>query len=210
MITLAVDTAAEIGSIALVDGNGVREQARLEAPGGFGQILFGELEALLGRQHLRPGDIDLFAAASGPGSFTGVRVGLAAVKGLADVAGKPAVGVSNLVALAGYGTAALRVPLIDARRGEVFAAVFDRAGAEVVPASVLPLPAFLELVGDRDVEYISAGFEPGFGVTHAPAELASMVARLAMDCFLAGEICDPAFIEANYVRRSDAELFWKA
>jgi len=210
MLTLAVDTAAEIGSIAVTDEGHILEVARLHAPGGFGQILFGELEALLARCRVRLADIDLYAAATGPGSFTGVRVGLAAIKGLAEVAGKPAAGISNLAALAQFGSADLRAPLIDARRGEVFAALLDRDGTEIIPASVLPFPRFAELIGGRAVEFISAGFDPGQPVTTAPFELAGMIARLAMQRLLAGEPCDPASIEANYVRRSDAEIFWKA
>jgi len=214
MLTLAVDTAAETGSVALVrfatDGSvGVLEEARLQAAGGFGQMLFGELEALLVRRNVPLADIDLYAAATGPGSFTGVRVGLAAIKGLAAVAGKPALGVSNLAALAQYGSAALRAPIINARRGEVFAAMYKGAGEEIVPASVLPFQEFRALIGEREVEYISAGFESGAPVTAAPAELAGMIARLAISRYLAGEACDPASIEANYVRRSDAEMFWK-
>jgi len=210
MLTLAVDTAAEIGSIALASADGVIAEVRFEAPAGSGQVLFGEIEGLLARQRVRLADIELYAAASGPGSFTGVRVGLAAVKGLAEVAGKPAVGVSSLVALAAWGSAELRAPLIDAKRGEVFAALFDREGVELIQESVLPFRAFAELVGERSVEYVSAGFDPGVAFTHAPAELAGMVARLAMARLATGERCDPASIEANYVRRSDAEVFWKA
>jgi tRNA threonylcarbamoyladenosine biosynthesis protein TsaB len=209
MLTLAMDTAAEIGSIALVEGDHTVAQARLHAPGGFGQTLFGELEALLESRRIRLADIDLYAAASGPGSFTGVRVGLAAIKGLAEVAGKPAVGISNLAALAEFGGAELRAPVIDARRGEVFAALLNRDGAEIIPSSVQTFPAFLVRVGDRTVEYISAGFDPGMPFTSAPAELAGMIARLAMRRFQSGEPCDPAAIEANYVRRSDAEMLWK-
>jgi tRNA threonylcarbamoyladenosine biosynthesis protein TsaB len=209
MLTLAVDTSAEIGSIALVDGETILEQARLLAPGGFGQTLFGELESLLARQRVRLADIDLYAAASGPGSFTGVRVGLAAIKGLAEVAGKPAVGISNLAALAEFGSAELRAPIIDARRGEVFAALFDRAGLEIMPASVLAFQTFLEVVGSRSVEWITAGFDPGLPATTVAPELAGMIARLAIRRCMSGEPCDPASIEANYVRRSDAEVFWK-
>jgi tRNA threonylcarbamoyladenosine biosynthesis protein TsaB len=210
MLTLAVDTAAEIGSIALASADGVIAEVRFEAPAGSGQVLFGEIEGLLAREGVRLADIELYAAASGPGSFTGVRVGLAAVKGLAEVAGKPAVGVSSLVALAAWGSAELRAPLIDAKRGEVFAALFDREGVELIQESVLPFRAFAELVGERSVEYVSAGFDLGVAFTHAPAELAGMVARLAMARLATGERCDPASIEANYVRRSDAEVFWKA
>jgi tRNA threonylcarbamoyladenosine biosynthesis protein TsaB len=209
MLTLAMDTAAETGSIALADENGVLAISRLHAPGGFGQILFGELEALLASCQTRLADVDLYAAASGPGSFTGVRVGLAAIKGLAEVAGKPAIGISNLAALAQFGSADLRAPVIDARRGEVFAALFDRGGAEIIPASVLPLPRFVEIVGNRAVEYISASLDLGRPATTAPPELAAIIARVAIQRYVSGYPCDPASIEANYVRRADAEIFWK-
>jgi tRNA threonylcarbamoyladenosine biosynthesis protein TsaB len=210
MLTLAVDTAADIGSIALADENGVIAQTRLHAPAGFAQTLFGELEKLLAGRGIRLADIDLYAAATGPGSFTGVRVGLAAIKGLAEVAGRPAAGISNLAALAEFGSAGLRAPIIDARRGEVFAALLAPGGSEIIPAAVLAFPTFLGLVGGRMVEYISAGFDPGLPFTAAPPELAGMIARLAIARLVSGEECDPALIEANYVRRSDAEILWKA
>lgn len=209
MLTLAVDTAATIGSIALADTRGVIAEARLEAPGGFGQVLFREIEVLLSRANVRLADIGLYAAASGPGSFTGVRIGLAAIKGLAEVAGKPAVGISNLEALAQFGSVELRAPVIDARRGEVFAALLNSEGAEVIPASVLPFREFVALIGDRAVEYISVGFDPGVPFTSAPLELAGAIARNAIARYASGALCDPAAIEANYVRRSDAEVFWK-
>src|SRR5256885_1031056 len=136
MLTLAIDTTSDFGSIALADDDGVREEVLLHAPQGFSQILFGHIEALLERQNLKLVDVELFAGASGPGSFNGVRVGLAAIKGLAAVLGRPAAAVSNLAALAEFGERELRAPIIDARRGEVYAAVFDRRGAEVVPECV--------------------------------------------------------------------------
>ena len=210
MLILAVDTAADIGSVALTDGDRILELTRLQAGSGFGQTLFGDLEALLTRHGIRIADIELYAASSGPGSFTGVRVGLAAIKGLAEVAGKPAVGVSSLAALAEFGHSDLRAPVIDARRGEVFAAVFDSDGREVLPATVSPLPAFREIVGDRPVEWITVGFEIGLPATTVAPELAGMIARIAFRRFSAGELCDPASMEANYVRRSDAEILWKA
>jgi hypothetical protein len=65
------------------------------------------------------------------------------------------------------------------------------------------------LVGDRSAEYIAADFDPGVPVTRAPVELAGTIARLAIARCVAGALCDPAIMEANYVRRSDAEVFWK-
>ena len=83
---LAIDTTGDTGSFALADGPRLIEEVTLTVTDGFGQVLFGELEKLLARHDVACGDITCFAAAAGPGSFTGVRVGLAAAKGLADAA----------------------------------------------------------------------------------------------------------------------------
>ena len=165
MVTLAVDTTAEFGSIALADENGVREEVLVHAPQGFSQVIFGEIEALLERQRVLVSGIELFAGASGPGSFTGVRVGLSAIKGLAEVFGKRVVAVSNLEALAEFGQTDARATIIDARRGEVYAALYDGAGSQIVPEAVLPFEKFLEILAGRRVEWISQGFEPlaGYG-----------------------------------------------
>ncbi|HVY92259.1 MAG TPA: tRNA (adenosine(37)-N6)-threonylcarbamoyltransferase complex dimerization subunit type 1 TsaB [Bryobacteraceae bacterium] len=203
MLTLAVDTAGEIGSIALAEDDRLLGQVRLESPGGFGQTLFGELETLLARCGVRLADIGLYAAGCGPGSFTGVRIGLAAVKGLAEVTGKPALGISNLAALAAGGSAELRAAVIDARRGEVYAAVFDRAGREVIPPAVLRLADFVEWVGDRPVEWVTMGFDIGRAATVAAAELAGMMTKLAIERYRSGAPSDPAAMEAEYVRRPD-------
>jgi tRNA threonylcarbamoyladenosine biosynthesis protein TsaB len=199
MLTLALDTTAECGSIALADPAGVREEVLLEAPRGFSMVLFGAIEALLARHNLTLRDIELFAGASGPGSFTGVRVGLAAVKGLAEVLGKPAVAISNLAALAATGSAPLRAAVIDAHRGEVYAALYDDAGNQMVPEMVCQLEAFrARIAGYSGVEWVEA-----------PRALAGVIARLAIRRAMASDVVDPAAIEANYVRRSDAELLWK-
>jgi tRNA threonylcarbamoyladenosine biosynthesis protein TsaB len=215
MLTLAVDTTAEFGSVALANDSEVLEEVLLHEPKGFSAALFGQIGALLERQGVGLAEIGLFAGASGPGSFTGVRVGLAAMKGLADVMGKPAAAVSNLEALATYGSAKARAAVIDARRGEIFGALFDEAGRAHVPETVIRFPAFLTLLGEREFEWISSDFEPfrpalagtrfeGMPVVTAPRALAGAIARLAP-----GRQCDPAAVEANYVRRSDAELLWK-
>jgi tRNA threonylcarbamoyladenosine biosynthesis protein TsaB len=220
MLTLAVDTTAEFGSIALMDANGVREEVLLREPKGFSGVLFGQIEALLARQEVGLREVELFAGASGPGSFTGVRIGLAAIKGLGEVLGKPVIAVSNLDALAEYGSEELRATVIDARRGEIFGALYDGAGGQVIPDMVTPFQRFLALPGERRFEWIASDFEPfraalagtrfeDYTVTLAPRALAGTIARMAMRRFAAREAADPAGIEANYVRRSDAELLWK-
>ena len=87
MRILSIDTTAHFGSLALLEGENVVEETLLHAPEGFGQILFDQITRLLNRHNWNIQDIDRFAAA-GPGSFTGVRIGLAAAKGLAEATGK--------------------------------------------------------------------------------------------------------------------------
>ena len=219
-LVLAVDSTNEYGSLALVRGGDVIEEVLLHSPSGFAHVLFDSARDLLGRNKLGVGDIGCFASASGPGSFTGVRVGLAFTKGLAAATNKPAVGVSNLRAPAALGSAPLRAAFIDARRGQVYGAVYDAygetAGAEVVSefgkwAATLP---------ESGVELISADFTP-FGlrlsearlasvpVITAPRALAAAIGRIAAAAYARGEASDPSALDANYVRRSDAELFWK-
>lgn len=221
MLTLAVDTTAEFGSIALADENGVREEVLLHAPAGFSQVLFGAVEGLLARRGVRLADIELFAGAAGPGSFTGVRVGLSAIKGLAEVLGKRVMAVSNLAALAEFGKSEARATVIDARRGEVYAALYDSGGHQIVPEVVAPFQKFLRLLPERELEWISQDFAPFLPalagtrfehdpVTQAPRAMAGAIAKLAIRRAAAGLAQDPAAIEANYVRRSDAELLFIA
>jgi tRNA threonylcarbamoyladenosine biosynthesis protein TsaB len=212
-LVLAIDTTHEIGSVALLRGSDLLEEVTISAPGGFAHVLYGEIAALLARHSLTVQEVDCFAAASGPGSFTGVRVGLACIKGLAEALGKPAVGLSNLRVLATFGTAPLRAVVMDARRGEVYGAVYDAAGAVVVPETVAPLSVWLAGLPQGEIEFIASGFQPEVpGATRivaAPDALAAAIGHLAVAMYVAGDASDPAALDANYVRRSDAELFWK-
>jgi tRNA threonylcarbamoyladenosine biosynthesis protein TsaB len=219
VLTLAVDTTADFGSIALADDKGVREEVLLHAPQGFSRVLFGAIEGLLARQGVALAEIDLFAGASGPGSFTGVRVGLSAIKGLAEVLGKRVVAISNLLALAEFGQTDARATVIDARRGEVYAALYDNAARQIVPEVVSPFQKFLTLLPEGEIEWISQDFEPflpafagtrfsQYPVVSAPRALAAPIAGIAIRRAVEGLTQDPAAIEANYVRRSDAELLY--
>ncbi|HUE05572.1 MAG TPA: tRNA (adenosine(37)-N6)-threonylcarbamoyltransferase complex dimerization subunit type 1 TsaB [Bryobacteraceae bacterium] len=219
-LILAVDTTHEFGSLALLRGDDVLEETLLHSPEGFGQIIFGRLAELLARHKLSTADMDCFAATSGPGSFTGVRIGLASIKGLAEATGKAAAAVSNLAAMATFGSTALRAVVLDARRGEIYGAVYDACGAAVRPETVMPFPRWLSSLPDAELEFIATDFSPfapalagtrfaGAPVTIAPRALAAAVGRIAGRRLRAGQATDPAAIDANYVRRSDAELFWK-
>lgn len=211
-LILALDTTGGPGSLALVRGDAVIEERLLESPDGFAHVIHNEIAAMLARNGMALGDVDAFAAAAGPGSFTGVRVGLACVKGLAEAMGKPAFGVSNLRALASFAEAHLRGGLIDARRGEVYGAVYDASGAVVVEETVGKLAEWLGRLPEGDIEIAAAnGFTLSISrqVMYAPAAIAGAVARIAAALYAGGDRPDPATLDANYVRRSDAELFWK-
>jgi tRNA threonylcarbamoyladenosine biosynthesis protein TsaB len=202
-LILAVDTTSERGSLALAAGDEVIAEAPMHSADGFGHILFERIEALLKANSRALAEIDCFAAAAGPGSFTGVRVGLAAVKGLAEALGKRAAAVSNLEAAALLGTAPLR------------AAVLNAAIEPVMPEVVTDFRAWLDTLPAGEVEFICTGF-----ASLAPAlvgtrferaavrevkALAGAVGRLAAR----GGCMDAVALDANYVRRSDAELFWR-
>jgi tRNA threonylcarbamoyladenosine biosynthesis protein TsaB len=216
-LILAVDTSNEYGSLALVRGGELLEEAPLHAPGSFSPVLYEELARLLARNHVTLSDVACFAAASGPGTFTGVRVALACVKGLAEATGRPAVAVSNLLAVSRYGTAPLRGVVLDARRGEVYAALYDDAGRLVSAEIVTKFAAWLETLPEGVEEFLSNDFPLPLEGTRfaaaravtAPRALAGAIARIAAERLARGEATDAAELDANYVRRTDAELALK-
>lgn len=212
-LILALDTTSEFGSLALLDGDEPIEEIPLHAPNGFSDILYPQLAELLRRHALKAGSIACFAAASGPGSFTGVRIGLACIKGLAEATGRPAVAVSNLQALATFGAAPLCAAVLDARRGDVYGAIYDSQARLVGEETVAPFAVWLESLPNDDLVFVSLDFTPPLAgtrfeharIVQAPRALAGAIGRLASRA----EPQDPAALDANYVRRTDAELKWK-
>jgi tRNA threonylcarbamoyladenosine biosynthesis protein TsaB len=138
------------------------------------------------------------------------------VKGLAESTGKRVIAVSNLRALAWFGSAPLRATVLDARRGEVYAAVYNDRLETIVPEAVLKYEAWLKTLPQRGFELISPDFSPfhshldsSISTVTTPRALAGVIGRIAWSEIRCGRACDPAEIDANYVRRSDAELFRK-
>ncbi len=216
MRILAIDTTATFGSIAAVENGAVVAESLLHSPEGFSSSLFGHMRALLDRAGWKLDSIDCFAAAAGPGSFTGVRVGMAAAKGLAEALGKRAAAVSNLQAVASFGEGPLRAAVLDARRGQVYGAVYDSSLKLVTPEVVARFPEWLATLPDGDIQFLSTDFSPfrpalagtrfeRAQVLDVPRALAAAVGKIAESRGCA----DAAAIDANYVRRSDAELFWR-
>ncbi len=174
-------------------------------------MLYDELRQLLERHAVKLADVDCFAAASGPGTFTGVRVALACVKGLAEATDRPAVAVSNLPAVARYGTARLRGVALDARRGETYAAVYDDTGKLVTTEVVAKLAPWLEslpaIVERRTISLDLAGTRfAAARVVSAPRALAAAIASIAAS-WLSARRATPR-LWADCVR-TDAELALK-
>ena len=220
MTILAFDFTSEYGSLAIRrDGCTVVEES-IHSTEGFAHLVFPAIDEVLQRANMQLAEIGCFASASGPGAFTGVRVGLATAKGLAEALSKKAVGVSNLRVLAGFGISLLRTVVLDARRGEVFSAIYDFDLRPVTAESVGKLTAFLESSSNNPEEFITPRADwlrsflegtpwAGVPVMEAPRILAPVVAQCAEIDLQNGVSGDPAALDANYVRRSDAELFWK-
>ena len=222
MITLALDTSTRTGGCAVLRGDDVVADVPGEAARTHAERLPGDLMTVLARGQLALNDVDVFAVATGPGSFTGLRVGIATMQGLALAANRPLVGVSVLDALArvaggGEGGGARVATWVDAWRGEVYAALF--AGGREVESASVELPGAIlarlrgtrtRFIGDgaaahREVIRAAMGEQGEFAPLLEP-QLAAVIGRLARAEVVAGGRPGPADIEPLYVRRPDAEL----
>lgn len=229
MWILALDSTGRQASVALAqDGRLVA----LVAPRDDAQhsvLIFRAAQEALKEAGISLADVDLYAAASGPGAFTALRVGLSIVKGLAEMHGKPVVPVSALEAVCESATAeGLLVPIVDAYRGQIFGGLYHKQGSDIEPKTkerVAEIADFLNavheagvqpadctLVGPQFGRWSSALAGTPFAASRQKATspvLADAVARLAAAKFARGGAVDAVHLEANYIRRSDAELLWK-
>ena len=217
MLILGVDSSGKNGSIALVqcEPEVSRTLALVALDGGaFSAQLVPHISSLLQRQGLTKQQIDAFAVVSGPGSFTGLRVGLAVIKGLAEILQKPIAAVSLLqaVALAAVSDGRI-VAALDAGRGEVFAGIFDVANGSAICVSerLLTMAEFLAEAADHQVatpdekiaEAVKAAGITGHVVVPPQADV---IARLGFAKIQANETVTPEALDACYIRRTDAEL----
>jgi tRNA threonylcarbamoyladenosine biosynthesis protein TsaB len=222
MRVLAVDTTGAHGSVAIVETGelqgliGIREASPRHA-----ESLLPTIDHLLRLLALRLEDIDGFAVAVGPGSFTGLRIGIAAVEGLSFATGKPAAGVSALEATAFRfrHVEGLIVPLIEAYRGEVYGAAYRARSRElevVVEPACSSAAAFLESLPEapalvagtailRHREEIEANAGDAF-LCDASFFIADEVARLGAARFEDGNAAALGSLAPLYVRRAEAEL----
>lgn len=216
MVVLALDTTTRAGSCALAR-DGVVTIERSSDSQEHASRLPRDLMMLLDEAAVALADVDVFAVATGPGSFTGLRIGIATMQGLAFAHAKPLIGVSSLDALAHVGGGARTATWIDAWRGEVYAAMYEQGHMTRGPSVVHPsheLDALrgtaTRFVGDgvaiyRELIERTMGEQASMASPVAPL-LAGTIARLATDAARRGECPPPHAIRPLYVRRSDAEL----
>jgi tRNA threonylcarbamoyladenosine biosynthesis protein TsaB len=138
MLVLGIETSSRRGSVALADGDRVLASASHDEVNAHAERLLPLLEQVLAEAGLGRADIERVAVGVGPGSFTGLRVGIAFGQGLALGLGIPVLGVGSLASMAAAGDGPLRLALLDARRGEVFVAAYDATGNELMPPLALP------------------------------------------------------------------------
>lgn len=232
-----------MGSAAVLRDYSILSQVSGYEETPYSSRLFRDVELLQTQSNFGLHEVDLFAVAAGPGSFTGLRVGLTAVKAWAEVHRKPVAAISGLQAIAsefqasvtpspatGFSGPRYIASFLDARRGQIFGAIYENgsaAGPTLAPAgdeALLSPREFLEDVkqktGGSRVDFVSPTpevipaslleqFFAGSAAIRVAAALAPAIGRLGYQRAQRGEVFDPIRVDANYVRRSDAEAAWK-
>lgn len=222
MLILGVDTSGREGSVGLARGdeNSFEPiETVLIAGGTYSAQLIPSIDALLKRHGFAKSDIGSFVVASGPGSFTGLRVGIAGVKGLAEIFDRPIAAISVLEAIAiSGGNEGRAIAAVDAARKEVFVGEYEVRGgdAECVRESLMPQREFAQLLDANPAAYLVtpdmdiaelARFH--MHVQQIDRPKAEQYSRIGLRRILDGKITPATALEANYIRRSDAEIFSK-
>jgi tRNA threonylcarbamoyladenosine biosynthesis protein TsaB len=232
VLILALDTSSNAGSLAVLRDEKLIGLVSTLGQETYSSRMFRHLEFLLRDLSLKLEQFDLFAVSAGPGSFTGLRVGLTAAKGWAEVYNKPVVGVSVLEAIAAQSNsaAAVLVPAFDARRGEVYFGVYRRGkhllareGEECVLRPEDFFRTLAERPGSSEFAIISPTPEafaaelsrieqehlPVPHVERVSSVLAPLIGQLGYQRAQHGQVSDALTLDANYVRRTDAEVYAK-
>jgi tRNA threonylcarbamoyladenosine biosynthesis protein TsaB len=224
MRILAVDTTTPSGSVALVEDDRIRGEIGLETVSTHSSRLLPSIDFLLQAEGLDLKDLDGFAVSPGPGSFTGLRIGLSTIKSFAFASGKPAALVSSLLALAWkHGDRGVRLvcPMLDAKKGEIYAALFEtgegsRVRPIVPPGAYAPEDFLKRLPVRRNILFAGSGVElcrrriqsllgEKGAFSSRSTFLAAEVGRLGLDILRSGGGVDSSAIEPLYYRRSQAE-----
>ncbi len=222
---LAIDTASIVATAAIMDEHKLIGECILNHDKTHSQKMMPMIQQLFESTALTPKEIDVFAAANGPGSFTGLRIGVATIKGFAHALNKPVVGISTLDGLA-YNLAFCQhiiCPIMDARRQQVYNALYrcdNHTLRMLTPYRALSIEALVEELIQTDEKVIFTGdgvpvFDAylkeklqakcNFAPTAIRMQRASSIGALAMQKALAGEVDDYMTFAPFYLRKSQAE-----
>ena len=227
MKVLAIETATIAGSVAIIDDSaGLVGEVRMDVKVVHAERLMPSIEWLLKASGIQIDDIDAFAVSIGPGSFTGLRIGLSTAKGFSYATGKPVVPVPTLDAFArtlpfcSY----IICPMLDARKNQVYAALYQWDGSvcnkimaetAISPADLLnKISGTVVFMGDgvkiygkliSDTLRDKAVFAPASRMSPS----ASAVGEIALEQLKQGNVADPVSLVPFYIRKSEAEAHWK-
>ena len=221
MNILAVDTSGGVCTAAVLKDDALLSEIFMNGRRTHSETLGVMVDQCLQLAELSVREIDLFACATGPGSFTGLRIGSGFIKGLAHASSHPAIGINTLDALARNveGADGIVCPIIDARREEVYTAAYSN-GSRTSAYRALPLKALLTeltgqktlFLGDAALKYreMICAFSSGFSVAHTGVALqhASSVGLCAYDLHMAGSDMSAYSLEPFYLRETQAERVW--
>jgi tRNA threonylcarbamoyladenosine biosynthesis protein TsaB len=213
MKILLIDTCGETGSVALANTEPVGTKlVSAELPGrSASERLVATVRQLLAKARMQLCDLQAIAVVNGPGSFTGVRVGVSAAKGLSEALGIPVMAISRLAVLAETSGGVQVLTALDAGRGEFYCGVYDGQGGG--REALLSRAAVQATVGDQGRLVVC---EPQ--VADALAELSPVIVRqptaegalpIVLRMVAADQFEDVMTLDANYLRRTDAEIFAK-
>ena len=229
MILLSIDTCDARGSIALLQDGVLVRMVQHDEPLEYSSWLLPAVEALFRGGSLAMADVDAYAVAVGPGSFTGVRAGLTTVKAWSEVYRKAIAPVSRLEAVASqdHGEHSVIAAFLDASRAQIFGAVYECVGENLRllgEESVMDPEKFVELAEERAagraIAWISTDPEriadtAQWKSAERPAIekvspfLAEAIGRIGHRKVVENKTVDSLTLDANYIRRPDAETFWK-
>jgi tRNA threonylcarbamoyladenosine biosynthesis protein TsaB len=236
VLILSLDTCDARGSVALLDAQSVLATAVHDSAEDYSVWLLPAVDRVLATAGCKLPQVDLYAAAAGPGSFTGIRIALTTVKAWSEVYRKPIAPVSRLEALALQakgGDPAVSPKFVvascDAQRGQLYAALYQRTGetlerlgdeAVVSPAELIASAA--AAAGDHPVAWVTLDTAPmaadpawqaraarGGILEQVPSLLAPAIAQIALQLAAQNRLTDALQLDANYIRRPDAEVKWK-
>jgi len=222
MLLLAIDTSGKEGGIALARCEGASCEILESSPiagGTFSAQLIPQVADAMTRQRLNPADLNALVAISGPGSFTGLRVGLSAAKGLAEALHIPIVSLSLLELMAtAYDETDRVLAVLDAGRSECYCGEYDvrEQGPALIREFLASREELVQLAAARALAIVACEEtilallnERGFSAIRVPRPDSASAVVPGYRKLLAGDTTDVEKLDANYIRRSDAEIFSK-